>query len=276
VFLASHGVGTAAQVVEPLDTSERSQLIATAGPSEKSKLYRTREYRSIEEGVASFIERSHGTLRPDLSGRATKEVVSVLERDIKSYIAAAYGSELGGTNHKGTDIPEWNVDIKTVTSGQSRLRYGCGCERALGTAEHALVVPYSLEGDLLSIETPVFVPSWHTADIVASSDAEALRRKVVNDEMSAPVAMSQLLNDNCITDPCLHILAALSSTTPITQGAVTLSAVERVWQTRYNHVSGHVPGGSRIRRISAPVPSKVEKLSALRLRNRSGDRKSVV
>jgi hypothetical protein len=268
VFLASHGETTPPPPPPP--RTGRAPLIATATPSNEARMYRSREFLAIEEGVASFIERFQGTHRPDLQGRAVKEVVSVLEAEVKGYIAAAYGSDLGGTNHKGVDIPEWNVDIKTITSGQSRLRYGCGCERALGTAEHALVLPYSLDGTLLTLENADFVPAWRTADIVASAEAETVRRLVHAGEISVTDALAALLEAGHIAEPCLHITRALAGEHPINTGSVTLSRVEPVWQTRYNHVSGVTPAGSRVRRVGSPDSEKVSKLVSLRLKNRAG------
>jgi hypothetical protein len=266
-FLKSWGLTLPAAVGQPAAAGERRPAIAKATPQNEAKLYANPQFKAIEAGMSAWYDTNYRRSRPDLVGVATREAAGILEDELKAAIAAAYGSSIGGNGASGTDIPNWVTDIKTIISRQSRLRYGCSCERALGTAEHVLVVNYSLSAHhTLLIGDAYLVPRWRTADIVASAEAERLRRKVNAGELAAAQAAFELVDNGLVPAVCHHLIAALVSDEEIQQGSLTLSRVEPVWQASYAHVSTSTRSNRMVQRVKAADPSKVATLVARRLK----------
>jgi hypothetical protein len=271
VFLASHGISAEEERRRSELSDPDAPAITTLDPAKADILYGSREFTSIEKGMAAWVTKQNGRKRPDLFGKANRTVAAILEAELKDAISRAYGSQLGGNAAKGIDVPEWLMDVKTVKSRQSRLRFNCACERALGNGEHDLLLLFKIGKDkVLDIIEVDFLPAWQASDCVASHAAEIARKQVLAGSTDAPSAAAKLVEEGHVPWGCAHLIEALSSKKKIRQGSLTLSMVQPVWQADYRHLVTEGDEGSTVRRVVAPTQAKVASLAAARQRRQRG------
>jgi hypothetical protein len=211
-------------------------------PEQLERLTRSPEFTAVAAACSRWADTNNGRRRREMLGQV-KTPATIVESELRDMVAenlAATSVDVTGSSACGLDMLQMNVDVKAFQTGQSGAIYRCPCEAVLGLSHHVLAVEYGVvtkgrNAGMLSVKSITFYPSWHTADVVASSLAEELRRQVEDGSITSFDAAAQLAETGLLGPGgvCSRLLAALEGLEPIATGTLTLSPVRPSWRVRY-------------------------------------------